>query len=127
MSVQDVTYEAFEQRLRRALFAARGTLVIGLRIDGEVTSDNILIRTSNLYEQHWRVLASTHQHSRAETWNIVTMIATVLTRDTPLREVPSAEEIQQACHRGISRRRRGWLLLRVEEWKITNISSEGKP
>jgi len=112
--VEDVRYSEFMGKLRLALVAARGNLVIALRVDGNQSDYNILLRTDNLHERKLRVLASPGM--RAESWNIVTTITNVIMRNRamqPREELP--DKLQNVFELGINSRQSGWVVLRVRD------------
>jgi len=124
--VENTRYDEFTKKLRLALAASQGSLVIALRVDGEMNDSNILLRTPNLHERIMRVQAAGGQR-RADTWNIVTMITDAVMRNRPLQRATLPVNIQGVFEEGINKIKRGWVVLTVENWVPMGARLTSKP
>lgn len=114
IATTQVRYDNFKQTLRLSLVAARGTLTIGLRVDGGPDDANLLIRTDSGAQRMLRVRAAQSQH-RADTWNLVGLMTAVVMQHKPLgKNAELPDRIYRVFERGVNQRRAGWVMLRVE-------------
>lgn len=127
MDVTPVRHTDFPTRLKEILSKAGDKYVyVCLRVDGEPTDSNIVIR-STAFEGRvcWRV--GTHGgRRRLDTWNLAGMIEKVSTQGFP-------SDVQATYERGINQIRAGWVALQMQRGRvigakvISTLESLGRP
>lgn len=105
---QNVRLSDLPSRLQ-AVLETENELVIALRVDGDDSDANMLISTTAVGSELWRVCVQGFRY-RAHVWNIVRTISDATCG--PWNPFP--EDVQRQYEHGINTLKSGWIVLTVQ-------------